>query len=489
MIGFIKRHRIAVLAVVIILATSVALSVYRDSLTEILDRSEFSAIAKDIKNQAESGVFTDQAALSGYITKWADTNNLEYKTDDYGNIIFVSKAVERKKNVSPTVVCVSYNYETVKDNAKLLASAVMIARTELKSGRKTVIFVNDEQNKGTGYRKLSKKYFKNKAKVIYMDYGQKSYMSCSSFGMKKSVIKVKAGRFEPVCDTAVKVHISGINSDVIGTEITKQPDPVNALSTLLTRLKSKSAIFQLADFEIGTNGNMYPVSMDATIMLNSYALPSFTKYIDKRIKAWEKSYGNSHENLSYTYEVIDDPEQLPEMAYSRKATAKLTNVLYTLKSGLYKYERTDDIPEGVSEGDIFGINSVTGIRSAEGAIYVDIITQASDDESMQRITDDNTASAELFECTIAEKSATGRFLNDKDSLSRTFTTTYYRVNSTTSVSSVLSTEADTYFTPCSFLAAKNSKADVIHLHMNSEQAQNLTNTILCYIAYKGNLLI
>ena len=489
MINYIRSHRLLILAGVLVICAAVLLAMYRASKVDILDKSEFSAFARDLRDRTETSPFGSQEELAGYITSWADLNQLDYTVDKHGNIIFVSEAVDRKKNVSPTVICVSYNYETAADNASLLASAAMTAKSELNSGRKTVIFVNDEQNNGKGYRKLSSKYFKNKAKVIYMDYGNSAYMSNSSFGKKYSSIKVKAGRFEPVCDTAVRVHISGIDSGVIGTGITKHPDPVSALGTLLTRLKSKSAIFQLADFEIGTNGSMYPVSMDATIMLNSYAVPSFTKYIDKRIKAWEKSYGGDYENLEYTYEVIDDPEQMPETAYSRKATAKLTNVLYTLKSGLYKYEDGDAVPEGHEAGDIYGINAVTGLRAGDGAVYVDIMTQAYDDDYMQKVMDDNTAAAELFECTINETSSVPRFLNEKDSLSRTFRNTYFKVNGITNASSELMTTEDNYFTPCSYLAAKNENADIIHLRLNSDQAATITNTILCYIAYKGNLLL
>lgn len=477
------------IAGMLIIFAAAGYSYYRASKVDILNKSEYTALVKDIADKAENNYFTGQEILTDYITSWADEHQLEYTVDKNSNIIFVSEAVERKKNVSPTVVCVSYNYETVKDNTRLLASAAMIASTDLDSGRKTVIFVNDAQNTGEGYRKLSSKYFKKKAKVIYMDYGSSSYMSNSSFEKKRSAISIKAGRYEPVCDSAVKVHISGIDSAVIGTGIGKHPDPVNALATLLARLKSKSAIFQLADFEIGTNGDMYPVSMDATIMLNSYAVPSFTKYIEKRIKAWEKSYGGDYENLEYTYEVIDDPEQLPQETYSRKATARLTNVLYTLKSGLYKYDDSDVIPEGREAGDIYGINAVTGLHAEDGAIYVDLMTQAYNDEFMQKIMDDNSAAAELFDCSIKDVSSVPGFLNEKDSLYRTFRSTFFKVNGITNSNTVLNTNTDNYFTPCSYLAQKNKNADIIHLRLNSDQAALMTNTILCYIAYKGNILL
>ena len=102
--------------------------------------------------------------------------------------------------------------------------------------------------------------------------------------------------------------------------------------------------------------------------------------------------------------------------------------------------------------------------------------------------DDNAAAAELFDCTFTDGESVPRFLNEKDSLYRTFRTTFYKVNRTISANTVLTTDSDNYFTPCSYLATKNENADIIHLRLNSDQARMITNTILCYIAYKGNML-
>ena len=232
---------------------------------------------------------------------------------------------------------------------------------------------------------------------------------------------------------------------------------------------------------------MYPVSMDATIMLNSYAVPSFTKYIDKRIKAWEKSYGKEYENLSYTYEVIDDPEKLPEESYSRKASAKLTNALYTLKNGIYKFgDMGEAVPEDRSPKDTCAINAITGMHAEENAICVDLMTQAYDDAYMDLIMSDNTAAAELFECKIRENSYVPRFLNDKDSLQRTIISTYYKLNKDSAAGGSLPVTSDSYFTPCSYLAQLNDKADIVHIRYNSDNAAAMINTILCYIAFKGN---
>lgn len=487
MTGINRKRTIMIIICFLVIASAVGFSMYRDSLTDILDKDAFKTLHKDIKEKAESGAFTSQDALTSYITGWADSNNIEYTVDKSGNIIFRKDASERKKNISPTVVCVSFNYETAEDNAWLLAGAAMIAQADITSGRRTVIFFNDEQNNGSGYRSVNKKYLKGKPKIIYLDYGNSSYISNSSFCRNNSSIVIKAGRYEPECDTAVKVSITGLESGIIGPGITKHPDPVSALGTLLARLKSKSAIYQLADFVVGTNGNMYPVSMNATIMLNSYAVPSFTKYIDKLIKAWEKAYGKDYENLSYTYEVIDDPEQLPEESYSRKASAKLTNVLYTLKNGIYKFGDTGTtVPEGKTPEDTCAINAITGMHSEDDAICVDLMTQAYDDSYLDLIMSDNTAAAELFECSIRENLYVPRFLNEKDSLQRTINSTYYKLNRDSAAGGSLQVTTDSYFTPCSYLAQINDKADIVHIRYNSDNAAAMINTILCYMAFKGN---
>ena len=490
MTSFFKKHKIILIIVLaVIAAAAIIFFIGNKKPANLLDEEVFNEFAASVEDRysMDEG-FEDQAALRDFITSWADSRDLKYTTDDAGNIIFNMKAVERKKNLSASVVFVSYNYETAASNARLLASAAAIASASLDSSRKTVIFVNDEQNSGKGYRSVAKKYIKGKSKVIYMDYGSSSYISASSFGLTRSYVTIPYKREKVTCDTAVRVHISGIEPGEVGTGISRQPSPVSALSALLTRLQSRSTTYQLADLSIGTDGRMYPVSLDATFVLNSYSVGSFTKYIDGRIKSWEKNYGEDHPDLTYTYEVIDDEEEMPEKAYSAKASASLANVLYTIQNGTYKYQSNDEIPEGRKEGDLCGINCITGIRVKDGNFYVDLSTQAYNDDYMKRITGDNEAASELFGCTYTIGSETPRFINDKDSLYRTFTSTYSKVSSGKGSGGSLKEEMDNYFTPCSYLDAKNSEADIIHLRLNDRSVTSLTNTILIYMESKGNIL-
>lgn len=484
----ISKYKIMILAAVILIAGVTGFGIYRFRATSPLETSEYKALYKSIHERCEEQGFESQEELRSFLLEWADQQGLKYRTDKYGNIVFTSKAVSRKKKVSPTVVCAGYNYETAGDNPRLLASALMIAAASGDSGKKTVILCNDEQNLGTGYKHISKKLIPSNAKVIYMDYGSSSYLSESSFAMSLSSITVPARMEKVKCDTAVKVHISGLRSGEVTTAMSKHPDVISAFSTLLTRLKSKSTICQLGDVEIGTNGNMYPVSLDATFLLNSYSAGSFTAYIEKRIKAWEKAYGDSYEDLQYTYEVIDDPDELPAKAYTSAATDRLTSVLYTINNDIYRYEESDRIPDNRKAGDTCGLNCTLGLSGSKNSFVIDIMTQGYDDSYLDRILGEDKLAADLYKCDFTTRVNVPRFSNDRDSLIRILLNTYSKVNNVSTASSLLSIDSDNYFTPCSYLHAVSEKADIVHARMNKDNAVSMTNTILCYINTKGNLL-
>ena len=486
-----STNKFRILIILLIIAVAAGVSIYRSRSTKLLDReaySEFRTAVEEVADSEEGG-FADQQAISDFIKQWADDHSLEYKEDKHGNLIFDKPAAGRKKNVSPTLIAVSMNYETAIDNSQLLASAASIALSDVESGRRTVVFFNDEQNLAKGYRGISKKLISSKTKVIYLDKGSQNYISTASFQQRYSKVTIPAGLEPNPCDSAVRVTISGIRSGVIGSGINKQPDPFSALSSLLTRLKSKSVDCRLAEVSIGSNGNMYPVSLDVTIVLNSYNLNSFTGYIDKRIKAWEKAYSDTFEDLVYSYEVIDDEEALPETVYTADTTDKLAGVLYTISSGSYKYSENDAIPEGKEVGEVYGINCLTDLLTDDESITVRMITQGVDDSFTDRICNDNKAAAELYECSYEQTSYVDAFSNSKDSLARTFRSTYEKVNKNSTADITLPYKTDNFFTPCSYIAGKNSNADIIHVRMKSSHVPRITNTILCYIKTKGNTSI
>lgn len=486
-----SRYKILILVIILIAAAAAGISIYNSNRTALLDKEAYSEMRTAIEDvgESEEGGFADQQALSDFIKQWADSHSLEYKEDKHGNIIFDKPATGRKKNFSPTLIAVSMNYETAVDNARVLAAASAIAISDVEAGRRTVVFFNDEQGLAKGYKGISKKLISSKTKVIYLDKGSSNYISTGSFQQRFSEVTIPAEREENPCDTAVRISITGIDSGVIGPGINKRPDPISALSSLLSRLKSKSVDCRVAEVSIGNNGNMYPVSLDVTIVLNSYNLSSFTGYIDKRIKAWEKAYKDNYEDLKYEYEVIEDEDAMPETVYTAETTDKLTGILYTVTSGSYKYSESDAIPEGKEAGEVYGINCLTGLYAADDSIRITVITQGVNDRFTDRIANDNKAAVELYECEYVQTDYTEAFINEKDSLARTFRSTYENVTKNVAADVSLESETDNFFTPCSYLAEKNAKADIIHIRTKNSNAARVANVILCYIKGKGNTSI
>ena len=480
-----------ILVILIIISIAAGISVYRSRSTKLLDRDvykDFTAMIEDAAASEDGGI-ADREALTELIEDWADEHGLEYIRDYHGNIIFDKAADGRKKNVSPTLIAVSMNHLTAADNAQVLAAAAAIASSEIESGRRAVIFFNDDRCLGEGYRGLNEKYITSKTKVIYLDKGDDSYISTGSFQQRWSEISIPADREENSCDTAVRISISGIKSGIIGPGISGRPDPVSALSSILTRLKSKSVVYGIAELSIGANGNMYPDSLDVTITLNSYNLNSFTSYLDKQIREWEKDYSDSYGDITYGYEVIEDEEAVPDTVFTRETADAITGVLYTVRSGPYMYSESDAIPEGREPGDVYGINCITDIYTGYGTIYVSMVTQGVNDLFTERICNDNKTAAELYSCSYKQTDNVEAFINTRDSLSRTFMSTYERVNKSGAADMPPQPVMDDCFTPCSYLTETNSKADIIHLSMKGSDAARMANTVLCYIKAKGNTSI
>ena len=458
---------------------------YRANRYKVLDRTAFSDLISETSEAAKEG-FESQEQLSSYITSWADRNSLEYKIDKAGNIIFDTAAIDRKKNVSPTVIVAGLNYRTASHSVNLIASAAAIASADLESGRKTVIFVNDENSSGNGYKHLSKKLIGDKSKVIYLDEGNKAYISVHSFAESVAEISMPAKKEDASLDTAVKIHISGIVSkDVSPENSVSMPDPLNAFGGLLTRLKTRSIVYRVSDFSVGSSNNMYPDSLDACIMLNSYSVESFKKNLDKQSKDWLRDFSKDNPDLAITYEVIESKDMLPKKCYDAATSDLLAKLLYTITGNTYKFSENDAIPENSYEGDYSGVNAVMNLEDAGTVIKLRIMSQGYDDLFLDRIVIDNRAAAEMLECSFKETERYAAFDNKKNSLFRTFRTTYSKVHSS-SEKAELAAYSDSCFTPCSYLAEKNDKVDVIHLRISKMSAANLTNTLMCYIKSKGN---
>lgn len=480
-----RRARIFIIIISVIALLICGVGIYKYQKIRVFNKSQYKDLYSNLELDGES--FTKQEDLRDYILGWAKTYDVKCHLDSADNIIFQHKASSRKKNVSPTIIVVNYNYENAVSNRRVLASAFMVAATDLESGKKTVIFVNNKNNDETSYAALDSSLFPDKSKVIYLDYGRSAYVSTRSFCQRDEQIVVPAEKEEITCDTAIKIKIGGIKSDVIDAGVSKHANPITLMSTVLTRLKSKSTICQIADIKVDGKGYMYPTAVEFTVLLNSYAVNSFTAYLDKRIEAFNKSLQEDNPECYYEYKILKS-KKFPESAYNKKTFDSLTTALYAIKNGTYRYEDESEIEDGYNESSIYGISCFRNLTADDYSIRIDLTTQATNKQTMDDVCKNNSAVADLSGCSITTVKNLPSFKNKKDGLVKTLKTTYFKVNDLSGNNVTLEETYDTYFTPMTYINNIRSGLDIVHVKLSSKSSSVLTNMLLCYIETKGNFL-
>lgn len=480
-----KKFKITLAVILIITILILIVAMYKDSKNKLLDKSAFKDYTSDIELASED--FTSNEDMMDYIVDWADDNDIECTVDDGENIIFEKSAASNKKSADPIVVAINYNYRTALSNAKAIATGLSIAASDLDTGKYTIIFFNNDGGNNEGYQKVDEKYFSDDAKVVYLDLGKSAYMSTSSFASSDNTIEIPC-ELEPItCDTAIKLNISGIITNDIGVSIGNQPNPITALGTVLSRLNNKSITYQLADVEVTSPGNMYPTGIEATILINSYSIPNFTKYLDERSEKYLKSYKEDFPDVDYSYEIIDDSADFPEVAYSKDASTALNTVLYTVKNGSYKATE-DYLPEGLEVDDTYAVNVIKNFTYENGNIVLTISTMGLNDQILGNIIKENATAATFAEAKSSKGLLNHAFNNETSKLADEIGFAYVKVNTINSKDMIIKQDYDKIFTPCTYLNDINDKMDIVHVREDDDSAMLYANTLLCFIKDQSNFL-
>ena len=474
------------IVVAIILFVIVATVVYKNIKKGLFISSDFKSIREEFISGIED--FESNADMSGFITRWARRECVDFKVDASGNIIFRTAAKGSKTSEDSVVVCISYNYKTAEANADLIASGLYIAQSDIRSTEYTVIFFNNDKGNFDGYKNVSPSLFPNNAKIIYLDYGSSTYASRQSFNELRSSYVIKK-KLQPVtCDTMVHLKISGVRTDEVTSNISSQPNPITAFGTVLAKLESRASHYELANIKVVNEGNMFPTSLEVDILVNSYSVESLTEYLNDRGEAFLDKYEDDFPDIEYTYEVVNDESRLPEKRYSDRMCQTLNNMIYAFNNGTYRFDEEDDIPSDYSEGEVYGINSLEQLVETDSSICLDICTQALTNAYLEKIETENKTIADFSKCDYVRGEKVENFYDTDTGFYNILNLTYFKVNDVISRNMIIKDKIDHYFTPCSYLQDINEDMDIIHLSMNEDSVKLITNTILCYIDSLGNFL-
>lgn len=474
-----KKHNNKTTAIVVLVAAVAVglIGYYKTGRLRLVDKSDYKTIYDNIVAAAAT-TKSDNAELKS-LQKWTDRKKLDYVTDSSGNMIVTVAAASGKEDQPTTVIAVEYNSKTMETDASSLATAKYIASNGSGTPLK-VVFLNDSGNLHSGAENLIPSAIPDNSNVFFLDSGSSSYISTSSFAGQLTTFSVDKSTQSRTCDSAVKITIKGCTTGDPRTSMSSQPNPIDSLSTLLTYLKGKSVPYEISDLKVGSNGNMYPDSLTVTVLVNSYTLTDLTTYLDKRSESFKKTYSDDYPDASYTYEVLDDAS-LPSTVYSSSTTDSMTNLLFTIASGVYRFDKSEATDEH-KEGDPYAFNCFTDLKDSGDTMKLTVSTSALSSVYMDQVAGENEAAAKLNNADINVEKQYAAFSGNDTSIPLELANIYTKTNAITGKDMTIQVKDDTYVTPCSLLGDVNGTATIVHICIAEDNNTYIANMLMNYIA-------
>lgn len=434
--------------------------------------------------------FKNNEDFSNFIQEQTRKDNLLYITDAYGNIIVTKSATD---NSAPTTVVVTdYNYKNAITSADALTAVHEVAASKTKSGSVISIFLNNEDNSHYGAKNINKSYIPTNSNVIYISNGKNLYISNASFASSMSDLSIPYSTETVNQNAGIRVKISGIKTDSPSSYISQQPDLFDKLYSVISKIKDKSVSYQIADLSLSNNGNMYPDSIEFTLLIDSYNLEAIQAYLDSQKEAFEKSTKKLFPDAGYTYEIISDESKLPKEAISTDTINSLSTFLYIAKNGNYRFEKEDKFPDKYEVGQVYATNTLEQLYVDGDTLHLTMNTTGLTNKYRDKAVQDISSAANLASLSVSTSDNIDVFENKDDTLSADLSNIYSNLNDKSAKTIAMPVKYDSKFTTASLLQGIQPKASITHINLDEDDIYagiKITNTILNHInSYSKNSL-
>lgn len=469
-----KKKKLIILITILVAAVVSIASYGAHRLSQrydIADKRELNNMAEEVASHQDAIKNTD--SITKLLTDWCDVNNLKCTVDSNKNVILSSKGSNRKNGTPASVIAMEYNSKTFQQDVHAYASTLYLAKHGLNGSDVKILFLYNDENMHTGARNLSKKYIPKNSRIVLLSQGGDISISRNSYANTLQTVSVPYRKTARYCDSALRIQIGGLNTVTPSGSTLKQTNPISCLNSILTRLRTKSITFQLADLKVQDNGNMSPSGLEATILLNSYSLESVTSYLDDRIEDFEDDNKKDFPDSYYEYSEL---KTLPSYAYSDGATSKLSNFLYTVKTGAYRFDE-ENVPEGSKEGDLYGFNSIQNLYTQNGRLCARLSTAAQNSRYLNQIVKENRTAASLSDVKLEAEITDSAYHNDSSKLHQLIEDAYTKVNDTSTVDSTIPEEDDAAFTVMTYLTSKSKGTEAVHVTTTDKAAGRVMNAL------------
>ena len=469
----------AIVLVIIILFVGI-IAYYKMNKTRLVDKSNYRSFREALIDKSNG--FKSNKALQHFIEEETTKDKVIYITDENGNIIVTKTATD--VTAPATVVVAEYNYKTAAMDADTLSTIHEVSTSNTKGGSVIAIFLNNDRNEHSGALNINKSYIPANSNVIYVSSGKKLYVSNTSFASGMSNLAIPYSTEPRTQNTGIKIKITGIKTDSPSSYISQQPDVFNILNGIISKYKNKSVLYQIADLKVGNNGNMYPDSIEFTMLVDSFNLEDTKKYFDGQVESFKKANKKYFPDAKMTYSIISDEAKLPDTAIGAQTINDLSTFLYIAKNSNYRFSDDDKIPAKYSKGDVYATNTIEELYVDGDTLHLKMNTTGVTEAYRDQVMQENASAASLAGLTMTTSELYGSFKNKNDKLSSDLSKIYSTANDKAAKTIAIPVDSDNKFTTASILNSIQDKANITHINLDDDDEYagiKVTNTILNYI--------
>ncbi|HPT21777.1 MAG TPA: aminoacyl-histidine dipeptidase [Bacteroidales bacterium] len=290
----------------------------------------------------------NEVKIRRYLLDFAETNHLESKEDEVGNILIIKPAshgMEDRKTlvlqshmdmVGEKKIDYQHNWETdpiipvikdgwiitngttlgADDGIGIASQMAILTDKNLKAGKIECLFTVDEESGMTGANNIKPDFFTGRI-MINLDSEDEGILFIGCAGGMDTVGTMKYATVPANEDSvALKISITGLHGGHSGDEIHKgYANSVKLMGRLLSNISEQFGM-SLICFDGGNLRNAIPREAMASIAIDRSSKGQVIKFIDSFQSTLKKEFGDLEKELKLSYseediasDVIDEDDQ------------------------------------------------------------------------------------------------------------------------------------------------------------------------------------
>lgn len=304
--------------------------------------------------------------IRNYLIEFAQKHNLDYKTDDAGNLLITKEAKAGMENRKTLVlqshmdmVCeknsdVEHNFDSdpiqayiddrwirakgttlgADDGIGMAAQLAILASDAISHGKIECLFTVDEESGLSGAHALEEDFFEGKI-LLNLDSEDEGELFIGCAGGIDTLAEFSyRHRYFPLNYLAFELSVSGLRGGHSGDEIHKSPGG-NSNKLLCRFLWNASRKFgiRISEFDGGNLRNAIPREAKAIVGIDADISEAFKNYFYSFEKTVKHELRHTEPLLEFILKDVDSPETI----INKKTQERLLNALYACPHGVYRW--------------------------------------------------------------------------------------------------------------------------------------------------------